>query len=309
MHVPPAAGDCVQHIIAIRIETMTPDPITEQNRRSWNAVVPVHTSHRADEASFLRNGGSTLFPEEIALLGDIQGCRLLHLLCNTGADSLSLAARGAIVTGVDLSDAAIAYARALSAASGIPATFVQADVYDYLAAAAADGLRFERIYAGYGVICWLRNLHTFAHDIATLLTPGGRFVLMEFHPTSNMFNADWQLAHAYPQDGTVLALPGVGDYVGAAEGGLSPSGFVDGVRDFSNPEPCILYRWGIGEVVTAFAQANLRLRVLHEYCYVNGERPFTRMVQAEGRRLYPPPDIPALPLMYGLVVEKDYNDE
>ncbi|WP_298818299.1 class I SAM-dependent methyltransferase [Chloroflexus sp.] len=286
-----------------------PDPITEQNRRSWNAVVPAHISHRADEAAFLRNGGSTLFPEEIALLGEIRGCRLLHLLCNTGADSLSLAARGAVVTGVDLSDAAIAYARALSAASGIPATFAQADVYEYLAAARADGYRFERIYAGYGVICWLRDLRAFAAGVAGLLAPGGRFVLIEFHPASNMFTADWRLAYDYPRGGNRLELPGVGDYVGAAAGGLSPSGFLPGVREFTNPEPCTLYRWGIGEVVTALAQAELRLRELHEYCYVNGERPFERMTPAPGRRMLPPPDVPAIPLMYGLAVEKDGDDE
>lgn len=288
---------------------MTPDPITEQNRRSWNAVVPAHISHRADEAAFLRHGGSTLFPEEMALLGEIRGCRLLHLLCNTGADSLALAAQGAIVTGVDLSDAAIAYARELSAASGIPATFVQADVYEYLATAAADGLRFDRIYAGYGVICWLRDLNSFAADIARVLALGGRFALMEFHPASNMLSADWRLAYNYPQGGEQLTLPGVDDYVGAAEGGLSPSGFLPGVRDFANPEPCILYRWGIGEVVTALAQAGLRLCELHEYTYTNGERPFERMVQGEGRRWHAPPDVPAIPLMYGLAVEKDRDDE
>lgn len=298
----------IRYIIEL-ILTMTRDPITEQNRRSWNAVVPAHTSHRADEAAFLRNGGSTLFPEELALLGDIRGCRLLHLLCNTGADSLSLAARGAIVTGVDLSDAAIAYAQALSESSGISATFVQADVYEYIATAVANNVRFERIYAGYGVICWLRDLDAFAAGIAALLASGGRFVLMEFHPASNMFTADWRLAHAYPQGGARLELPGVGDYVGAAAGGLSPSGFLPGVRDFTNPEPCILYRWGLGEVVTALAQAGLRLRELHEYCYVNGERPFERMVPAEGRRLRPPPDVPAIPLMYGLAVERDGDDE
>ncbi|MEF3275350.1 MAG: class I SAM-dependent methyltransferase [Chloroflexus sp.] len=285
------------------------DPITEQNRRSWNAVVPAHISHRANEAAFLRHGGSTLFPEEIALLGEVRGCRLLHLLCNTGADSLSLAARGAIVTGVDLSDAAIAYAQALSVASGIPATFVQADVYEYLSAAQATGSRFERIYAGYGVICWLRDLHNFAAGVARLLVPGGRFVLMEFHPTSNMFTADWRLAYDYPQGGKQLKLPGVGDYVGTAEGGLSPSGFLPGVRDFTNPEPCTLYRWGIGEVVTALAQAGLRLCALHEYCYVNGERPFERMIATPGRQMLPPADVPAIPLMYGLAVEKDSDDE
>lgn len=274
--------------------------ITDQNRRSWNAVVPAHLSHRVGEAAFLRNGGLTLFPEERTLLEPLADTQLLHLLCNTGQDSLSFARLGAAVTGVDISDAAIAHATALATEAGIAAKFVCADVYAYLEAAQQNGERFDRIYAGYGVICWLHDVNRFAQGVAALLNPGGRFGLVEFHPTSNMFNPDWQLAHAYPQGGALLELDGVGDYVGVAGDGLSPAGFAAGIDDFVNPEPCTLYRWSLGEVVTALAQAGLRITTLHEYPYVNGERPFNRMRAGDGRRMYPPDDVPAMPLMYAL---------
>src|ERR671921_1609676 len=103
--------------------------LREQNRLSWNAVVGVHDSHRGDLAGFLRKGGSTLFPEERALLGDLNGKALAHLQCNSGGDSLSLALLGASVTGVDISDEAISSARNLSSEAGIPADFVRADIY------------------------------------------------------------------------------------------------------------------------------------------------------------------------------------
>jgi hypothetical protein len=280
---------------------MNPAQITEQNRRSWNAVVPAHASHRPGLAAFLRDGGSTLFPEDRALLGGLRGRTLLHLLCNNGQDSLSLAALGAQVTGVDLSDAAIAQARDLSAASGIGASFVRADLYNYLAKRPGP---FELVYAAYGAICWLHDLAAFARGVAAALAPGGRFALMEFHPASNMFDADWRLAHAYPSGGTQLTLDGVGDYVGAAGDTLAPGGFADGAAGFVNPHQCHLYRWGVGEVVSALAGAGLRIVALHEYCYVNGERPFARMAPGPERRWLPPPDVPAIPLMYGLAAEK-----
>ncbi|MDQ3793582.1 MAG: class I SAM-dependent methyltransferase, partial [Actinomycetota bacterium] len=97
--------------------------LREQNRLSWNAVAGAHESHRGDLAGFLRSGGSTLFPEELELLGNLEGKTLAHLQCNSGGDSLSLAGRGATVTGVDISDEAIAFARQLAADTGIPATF------------------------------------------------------------------------------------------------------------------------------------------------------------------------------------------
>jgi len=110
----------------------------EQNRLSWNAVTPAHNSHKGDQAAFFRAGGDTLFPEELELLGDVEGVDLLHLQCNAGQDTLSLARRGARATGVDISDEAIRFARELSAGSGIAAEFERADVYDWLREAAPD---------------------------------------------------------------------------------------------------------------------------------------------------------------------------
>lgn len=283
---------------------MNHQSIEEQNRRSWNAVVPVHASHHVGLAAFLRAGGRTVFPEELELLGDLGGRRLLHLLCNSGQDTLSLAGLGAQATGVDISDEAIERAQALSAESGIGAEFVRADVYDYLAEAAARGERFERIYCGYGAICWLRDLQAFARGVAALLEPGGRLAIVEFHPASNMFDPEWRLARPYPQGGALLTLDGVGDYVGAAQGGLSPSGFASGPADFVNPHECYLFRWGLGELVSAVAAAGLHVSALHEYTYVNGERPFARMRAGPDRRMYPPDDVPAIPLMYGLAADR-----
>ncbi len=283
---------------------MDQQQLREQNRRSWNAVVPAHESHRRDQAAFFRNGGSTLFPEERALLGDLGGKRVAHLLCNAGQDTLSLAQLGAIVTGVDISDAAIARARQLAHAAAIAATFVRADVYDWLRESGARGDRYDVIYLAYGAICWLPELAPWARGVAAILDHGGRLVLIEFHPVSNMFDRDWRLANDYPAGGRVLLTHGIDDYVGESRGGLTPSGYESGVRDFRNPEPCYLFQWGLGEVVTALIDAGLRLTTLREYPYVNGERPFDRMRAGEDRRMYPPDDVPALPLMYGLVAVK-----
>jgi hypothetical protein len=53
----------------------------EANRTAWNAATQAHNSHKLDQAGFLRRGGSTLFPEEVELLGDLSGMTLLHLQC------------------------------------------------------------------------------------------------------------------------------------------------------------------------------------------------------------------------------------
>jgi SAM-dependent methyltransferase len=276
--------------------------LREQNRLSWNAVVGAHDSHRGDLAEFLGEGGSTLFPEERALLGDLNGKTLAHLQCNSGGDALSLALLGASVTGVDISDEAISSARQLSSKSGITADFVRADVYDWLAATAREeGPRFDVVYGSYGVVCWLPDLRTWAEGIASILRPGGRFVIVDFHPTAMMFDEHWNHAHAYYSGGEPLAEDnGVGDYVAEAGGGLTPAGFVEGVRDFDNPQRCHLFRWGLGEVVTAVAGAGLRITILQEYPYSNGERHFAEMRELPEGRMVSPKSVPAVPLMYGI---------
>ena len=282
-----------------------PDVAREQNRRSWNAVVGAHDSHRGDLAGFLGAGGSTLFPEERCLLGDLTGETVAHLQCNSGGDTLGLAALGADVTGVDLSDRAVLSARRLSEESGIAARFVRADVYDWLAETAEAGRRFDVAFASYGVVCWLPDLALWASGIQGVLAPGGRFVLLDFHPAADVFDEAWNVARDYPSGGEPLPLEeGVGDYVAASGGGLAPAGFAQGVGAFENPEPCYLFRWGLGEVVTALAEAGLDITALEEYPYSNGERHFGRMRELPGRRMVPPADVPDVPLMYGVRAER-----
>jgi SAM-dependent methyltransferase len=283
-----------------------PDGIRAQNRRSWNAVVGAHDSHRGDLAGFLKAGGSTLFPEERRLLGNLPGKAVAHLQCNSGGDTLSLARLGAKVTGVDLSDGAIRSARLLSRRSGIPARFVRADVYDWLAETARGERRFDVVFASYGVVCWLPDLASWAVGIGAVLAPGGRFVLVDFHPAAEVFDEDWNLARDYPSGGEpVLLEEGIGDYVAGSGGALTPAGFAEGVGGFRNPEPAHLFRWGLGEVVTALAGAGLEITALEEHPHSNGERHFAGMREMPGRRMLPPENMPAVPLMYGVRAEKN----
>lgn len=277
----------------------------EENRRAWNAATVAHNSHKADQAAFLRAGGSTLFPEELALLGDLHGLSLLHLQCNAGQDTLSLAARGATVTGMDISDEAIAFARQLSADTGLPATFERADIYDWLADAGAAGRQFDIVFCSYGFIGWLSDLDRWARGIAAVLKPGGRFVAVEFHPFSMVFDLDWSRKFDYTTSGQAHSWPtGVGDYVAMAGEALTPSGWVAGVGDFTNPHPGHEWFWGLGELVTALIAAGLTLHALHEYPYANGARLFEGMCAGPGKRMYPPEGTPALPLMFGVAAQR-----
>ena len=282
-----------------------PKELHEENRLSWNEATKAHNSHKGNQAKFFREGGSTLFPEEMELLADINGLSLLHLQCNAGQDTLSLAKLGAMVTGVDISDEAIAFAQKLSEESGIPATFHRADVYDWLEEARQGNERFDLVFCSYGALCWLSNVKIWANGIASVLKSGGQFVMVEFHPITLIFDWDWTHKFPYFSEGKPLTWKdGIGDYVANSDEGLTPWGYEKGIENFRNPYRTHEFTWGIGEVVTALLEAGLILEVLKEYPYTNGCKIFERMRETPGRRMVPPEDVPNLPLMYAIAARK-----
>lgn len=280
------------------------DDAAARNRRSWNAATAAHNRHKQDQAGFLKRGGSTLFPDELALAGDVAGRRLLHLQCNAGQDSLSLAALGAEVTGVDLSDEAIAFARRLSEESGIAATFERSEVCAWLERAARDGRRFDLAFATYGVLGWNEDIDRWMRGVRGVLAPGGRLVSLEFHPLVWSFDADGRIVEPYFLEGPIHE-PGVADYVAEAGDGLTPMGRVEGVEPFENPHPCVGFQWTVADVVNAATGAGLAIERLVEYPYSNGARVRPDLVEIGDRRFGFPEGTPATPLMLGMVARRD----
>jgi SAM-dependent methyltransferase len=270
----------------------------EANRLSWNAATRAHNRHKEDQAGFLRAGGTTLFPEEVDLLGPLDGKSLLHLQCNSGQDTLSLVRLGARATGVDISDEAIDFAKQLSAESQIAAEFVRADVYDFLCASEA---RFDVVFSSYGAWGWLSDLHSWARGIRRVLKPNGRFVIVDFHPTAVIFDEKYTHKWPYSSHGQPLTMvSGVRDYVGPA---LAPSGFQP-TEAFENPHLSHEFAWGLGDLVTAVIEAGLSLSTLREFAYSNGCLLFDQMKELPGRRFTVPDGVPELPLMFGLAARR-----
>ncbi len=272
------------------------------NRLSWNEGTKAHNSHKGDQAAFFRAGGNTLFPEEMNLLGDINGKTLLHLQCNSGQDTLSIANHlGARVTGVDISDEAIRFARQLSQDSNIAATFIRADIYDFFE---DNQQHFDLVFSSYGAVVWLSDLQAWSQGIKSCLAAGGRFLLVDFHPALAMFDEAWRLKYDY-MGGIIYEFEsGVGDYIALTGAAAEIDQLETGVRDFHNPYPGVEYQWGIAELVTSLIEAGLTLTHLHEYNYSNGFKPIPDMRDLGNRRYATADHLPRnIPLMFSLVAE------
>ncbi|MEM6807086.1 MAG: methyltransferase domain-containing protein, partial [Bacteroidota bacterium] len=106
------------------------DAYFEANRKLWDSKTPVHLNSEFYEVDAFKAGASTLRSVELEELGEVKAKSLLHLQCHFGMDTLSWAREGAVVTGMDFSEAAIARARELSTELNIPADFVCCNLYD-----------------------------------------------------------------------------------------------------------------------------------------------------------------------------------
>ncbi|MBW4721468.1 class I SAM-dependent methyltransferase [Saccharothrix obliqua] len=112
---------------------------------------------------------------ESPLLKVSAGDRVLDLACGPGTHVVPLARHGAVVTGVDLSEAMLARARAACERAGVEARLVQADMRAHVEPGAYDLV--VNMYTSFGYftdpgenLAVLRNAHA-------SLAPGGRLLV------------------------------------------------------------------------------------------------------------------------------------
>jgi SAM-dependent methyltransferase len=263
------------------------------NRAMWDRKAPLHLKSREYDVAGFKAGRSSLLPHEIKDLWDVAGKDLIHLQCHFGLDTLSWARLGAHVTGLDFSGPAVEAAAALALEIGIPdARFVTSDVYD--APAAVGRCAYDIVYTGVGALCWLPDMEAWAKVVYDLLRPGGQLYLFEFHPVK------WMIEASAPSDITIRD-----SYFTPREGYREAGGV--SYADTSIPSaatPTVQWNHPLGEVVTALAQAGLRIDTLRE---LDGDVlcQWTGMKREPDRMYRMPADRPSLPLMYVLRARRD----
>lgn len=263
------------------------DEWADLNRRWWDERAPLHVGsdlYAVDD--FVADPeATTLRPFEIDEVGDVAGRTLVHPQCHFGLDTLSWARRGARVTGLDFSGAAVAAAADVARRAGLDAGFIEANVYD--AVEAVGGRTFDVVYTGLGAINWLSDIERWARVMTALLAPGGTFYLAEFHPVSNILGDD-DLTVRYP-------------YFHDPDEPLEwdePGSYAD-LEAVTEHNRTVEWHHGLGAVVSALIDAGLTIELLHEFDYTLFPRwPFLEKSGRDTFRL--PAGMPSIPLMYSI---------
>lgn len=219
----------------------------EINKNSWNNRTAVHLeSEFYDVKSFLE-GKSSLNSIELDLLGNIEGKSVLHLQCHFGQDTISLSRLGAKAVGVDLSDKAIEAAKDLAEKDNADARFICSDIYEL-----PNHLdeKFDIVFTSYGTIGWLPDLDRWAKIVSHFLNPGGKFIIVEFHPLVWMFDDDFQqIEYTYLKS----------DAIETTEETYT--------ENADQKDEFISWNHGLGEVINSLISNGLEINSVDEYDY------------------------------------------
>jgi len=155
-----------------------------------------------------RSGRSVSDPGTAALLdlaGDVSGRHLLEVGCGQGRVARELTRRGATLTGVDISAAMLAKARAYEAAEPLGIRYLHADV---TAPDVLEGQGFDGVVCNYG-LSDIDDLDGLLANVARWLRPGGWFAFSLLHPCFPGWDSDapssWPPDHGYFREGWWLA--------------------------------------------------------------------------------------------------------
>ncbi|MGI6366893.1 MAG: class I SAM-dependent methyltransferase [Anaerolineae bacterium] len=228
-----------------------------QTARLWDAAAALYERDAPRDTERLRSGWSSLLPHEQRLLTPLLPCRrALHLQCAGGSDTLSLWRLGAqAVLGVDIAPRMVAVARQKARALRAPAGFWCGDVLD--APARLDG-QADLIYTGKGALPWMMDLVAWAEVVARLLAPGGRLFIHEGHPLDWVWDPQAPTYRLSPRTGDYFQRQPVADRSWPASAEVVQAQQDQELHGYER-------QWTLGEVVTAVANAGLRIERLVEH--------------------------------------------
>lgn len=195
------------------------------------------------------------------VLGDPQGRKMANLMGSHGMKAVAVACLGAQATVFDFSEGNRRYALELAEAAGVSLRYVLADVVR-LPQKELTG-DYDVVLAEMGILHYFSDLSPFMATVRELLSPGGHFILRDFHPVTT------KLISSKGSTAKVRKHKVDGDYFDTSLT-QTPVSFAKYLQD-DTAKPVLLRKWTLGEVVTAVAQAGLHVEMLLEEPNLSGE--------------------------------------
>jgi 2-polyprenyl-3-methyl-5-hydroxy-6-metoxy-1,4-benzoquinol methylase len=217
------------------------------NKRHWDAIAK-SARYRREKAGILKRMRDNnaylekLEPKLNPYLTHIKGKRIIVPQFGDGLVMLACAKKGAIVTGVDLSDEQVRHARKAAEYCGVKIDLVEADWQNL--PESMPNAPFDMVVTECGIFIWIKNLDAWMKNAYRLLKNGGMLVVPDFHPVSMILES---------KEGRVTLRKSYFDQepeVCRQEPDLSPS---------------IEFLWKLSDVINSGIQVGFRVNRLEEF--------------------------------------------
>jgi 2-polyprenyl-3-methyl-5-hydroxy-6-metoxy-1,4-benzoquinol methylase len=156
--------------------------LTDNVRRDWNCLAESYQIFREESGTY---NDLVEVPAMLDLIGDIKGKRVLDAGCGHGYYSLLLAKKGAIVTGIDISEKNIELAKKNASNTSVNCQFLVCDMQDL---SIFDSDTFDLVTSSI-VVGYLDDLKKAFLEVFRVLKPQGIFSFSENHP---MLKGEWE---------------------------------------------------------------------------------------------------------------------
>jgi len=155
----------------------------ESNKHAWGQISEDHYNHFKET---LLNGTHKLNKYIQTELGDLTGKKIIHLQCNTGADTILLAKMAESVVGVDLVPDNVLYAQKLAEDLNVTnVSFIESDIMEFME---KHNEKYDVVFVSEGAIGWLPDLKKWGKTVKHLLKDDGYFYIFDGHPIYLMFD-------------------------------------------------------------------------------------------------------------------------
>lgn len=140
----------------------------ESNRDAWSRLSADHYEIFLAELQAGTHHLNHYIEQE---LGDLTGKDVIHLQCNTGADTILLAGRARRAVGVDLVPENVRFARKLAADLKVENTaFIESDI---MSLQEIHHDKYDVVFTSEGALGWLPDLSVWAKNVRYLLREDG----------------------------------------------------------------------------------------------------------------------------------------
>lgn len=158
--------------------------MASDTKDAWNEFAPFYQTAVGSYTDDVHYGFDIPTENELHLIGDVKGKRVLDLGCGGGQNAVTMAKQGARVIGIDYSAEQLRFAKKLAEEEELKLELREGDMYD-LAFLPADNIDVVVSTLAFDFIDDLARLCRAIHRV---LTEGGLLVFSMRHPINNLVN-------------------------------------------------------------------------------------------------------------------------